>query len=292
MAVLGQPTPSAPDVSVDQFVAGLDLGPTTRDLLHAVIAWYTGADPREVSVLGTIAQTAGFGHSPYGFFGTLTERFVGGAGRLLDRMVADSSRRVVTALANALQLSDADRVHLHTLTGHPPPAAADVSADTALLQNLVDHLDVPAYCTDALTHVIAWNPRATEIFGDYARWPPHRRNLLRLLFDEPEFADRLADRDEYAARVVRTFRGRSDAYLKDPVAIDLVDDLTRSHPRFKQLWDSRDIRRTDTDTLQVDHPQGRLTLTLVNLQGVATPGTRFNAYLPADRRTLSVLSQL
>ena len=52
------------------------------------------------------------------------------------------------------------------------------------------------------------------------------------------------------------------------------------------------MRRTDTDTLAVDHPRGHLTLTLVNLQGVATPGVRFNAYLPADDRTATLLAAL
>jgi monoamine oxidase len=82
------------DVSVDEFIAGLDLGPVTRDLFYAVVGWYTGADPREASVFNVIAQTAGFGHSPYGFFGALTERFVGGAGVLLERMVAESRLEV------------------------------------------------------------------------------------------------------------------------------------------------------------------------------------------------------
>lgn len=39
---------------------------------------------------------------------------------------------------------------------------------------------------------------------------------------------------------------------------------------------------TDTDTLRVNHPSGLWTLTMVSLQGVATPGTRFNAYLPTE----------
>jgi len=65
-----------------------------------------------------------------------------------------------------------------------------------------------------------------------------------------------------------------------PAAIDLVDTLTRTSPRFKAIWNTHDVRRTDTDTLDVDLPKGRVSLTLVNLQGVASPGIRFNAYLP------------
>jgi transcriptional regulator with XRE-family HTH domain len=201
------------------------------------------------------------------------------------------SRRVVTALAEALQLSDPDRSYLFALTGHPAPAdPGRRGPDAHLLQALVDHLDVPAYCTDALTRVLAWNRAAADVFGDYASWRAERRFLLRLLFEEPDFAARLVDRDEYAARVVQTFRGRSDAYLSDPAAIELVDFLARTSPAFKELWHAQAVRRTDTDVLQVDHPRGRLTLTLVNLQGVSTPGIRFNAYLPADPATASRLA--
>jgi transcriptional regulator with XRE-family HTH domain len=201
------------------------------------------------------------------------------------------SRRVVIALAEALQLSNADRAYLFALTGHPPLRDTDHGGpDADLLQRLVDHVDVPAYCTDALTRVLAWNPAAVEVFGDYASWPVERRILLRLLFEEPGFAARLVDRNEYAARVVQTFRGRSDAYLSDPAAIELVDSLTRTNPAFEELWNAQAVRRTDTDTLDVDHPQGPLTLTLINLQGVATPGVRFNAYLPADAATAERLA--
>lgn len=192
------------------------------------------------------------------------------------------SARVVAAVAQALVLSEADRAHLFRLTGHTPPAeVGDAGADAALLQELVDRVAAPAYCTDELTRVIAWNRRAVEVFGDYGRWPAERRILLRLLFEEPTFGERLVDREEYAARVVRTFRGRSQAYLEDPAAIELVDSLSRAHPAFRELWRAHDVRRAGTDSLDVDLPAGRCTLTLVTLQGLATPGVRFNAYLPA-----------
>jgi len=200
------------------------------------------------------------------------------------------SRTVVASLADALNLSDVDRAYLFTLTGHPLPADnASPGPAAGILQSLVDHVRAPAYCTDALTNVLAWNATAVEVFGDYGRWPPERRNLLRLLFEESGFAERLVDRDEYAERVVRTFRSRSDLYLKDPLAIDLVDTLSRRSPQFKTLWDRHDLRRADTDTLEADHPNGRLVLTMVMLQGLASPGIRFNAYLPADGATATAL---
>jgi hypothetical protein len=134
-------------------------------------------------------------------------------------------------------LNDTDQAYLFRLTGHTPPEETrSVGLDTSLLQSLVDLVSAPPYCTDALTNVVAWNAPACEVFGDYGRWPPDRRNLLWLLFDETGFGGRLIERDDYASRVVRTFRGRSDAYLNDPNAIEMVDALSRRSPPFKTLW--------------------------------------------------------
>jgi hypothetical protein len=138
--------------------------------------------------------------------------------------------------------------------------------------------------------VVAWNAPACEVFGDYSQWPPERRNLLTLLFTETTFAERLVDRDGYSDRVVQTFRGRSDAYLNDPIAIDMVDTLSRRSTRFKTLWNKRDVRRADTDTLEAIHPRGRMTFTMTTWQAVASPGVRFSAYLPSDDPTTSALA--
>lgn len=202
------------------------------------------------------------------------------------------SLRVVTALADALALPLADREHLFTLTGYPAPTDQASGLDATLLQELVDRLDTPAYGTDALTAILAWNTGATAVFSDPDLFPDQGRNLLRLLFEEPRFGAHLLDRDDYAARVVRTFRGRSDAYLTNVDAIDLVEDLAAHNPGFERLWAEHDVRRADSDTLEVAHPLGHLTLTLVNLQAVATPGTRVSAYLPADEESAALLARL
>jgi transcriptional regulator with XRE-family HTH domain len=196
------------------------------------------------------------------------------------------SKAVVSSLADALCLSDLDRAYLFKLAGHPAPQITELAGlDAHLLQALVDHIAAPAYCTDALTNVMAWNAAACEVFGDYSQWPPGRRNLLVLLFEETGFAERLVDRDDYAERVVRTFRGRSNAHRNDPVAIELVDTLSRRSQRFRSLWNRHDIRQTETDTLEVIHPSGHLTFTMTSWQAVATSGLRLSVYLPADDAT-------
>lgn len=75
------------DISVDEFFAPLSLPAETMDFVRAMLSMYTGAAPGEGSMLGMLGQAAAFGHSAYGFFGALTERFVGGPEALLRTMV-------------------------------------------------------------------------------------------------------------------------------------------------------------------------------------------------------------
>jgi transcriptional regulator with XRE-family HTH domain len=101
------------------------------------------------------------------------------------------SKAVIAALADALCLDDDDRAYLHRLAGHASPTTSRRSdIDRAVLQTLVDGVPYPAYCTDALTNVIAWNAAAALVFGDYAAWPAEQRNLLLLLFTETGFRTR------------------------------------------------------------------------------------------------------
>jgi hypothetical protein len=63
--------------------------------------------PNLISVFGAIAQTAGFGHSPLGFYSALNERFVGGAGDRLDAMI-DQARLEVRLDHKVVQVEQAD----------------------------------------------------------------------------------------------------------------------------------------------------------------------------------------
>jgi transcriptional regulator with XRE-family HTH domain len=193
------------------------------------------------------------------------------------------SRTVIKALSSALQLDSTESDYLHSLAGYPLPEKSNVAlANVEVLQTLFDLVAAPAYCTDALTNVIAWNFRAAELFGDYGSWPPERRNLLTLLFDEPDFAPHLLEREVYASRVVASFRGRSDAYLHDPAAIALLDSLRDRSPLFERTWQSVEVRRSDMDTLTAQFENGRRVFTLVCFQALSNPAIRLNAYVPEE----------
>src|SRR5690349_15148506 len=94
------------------------------------------------------------------------------------------SLRVLEGLARALKLDPAGRAHLFELA-RPDLRGARVSTPTrtlseplvATLGGLAPH---PAYVTNERLDVIAWNPPAAMLLGDFARIAPERRNLIHL----------------------------------------------------------------------------------------------------------------
>ncbi|MFG2960947.1 FAD-dependent oxidoreductase [Streptomyces sp. NPDC048291] len=93
-----------------------------------------------------MAQTARFGHSPYGFFGAPMERFVGGAGVLLDRMV-EQSRLEIRLGHHVTRIEQSeDAVTVRTRDGQSVRARSCVVAEPT---NVLRHIEfLPGLSTD------------------------------------------------------------------------------------------------------------------------------------------------
>lgn len=201
------------------------------------------------------------------------------------RAGVNPSREILGAIAEALLLADEDTGYLFELAGHLDPASTRQPLNVEMLQHWADRMAAPAYCTDADAHLVAVNGLARLVFGQNLSTEPPR-NLMRLLYTDPDFGPDIVDRAEYAARVVHTFRTRSRGYLADSA---LVDELVTQSPEFREVWRSRQVRARDTATVQVNHPSGLLTFQVFMLQDATGAGARCNAYLPADARTVGAV---
>lgn len=100
------------------------------------------------------------------------------------------SAEVLDAIARALRLSDAEHAHL---THMAKPAQHKKKRRPARVQrvrtgllHLLDSLDgIPAYVSGARSDILAWNPMAAAVFGDWGALPPEERNWARLVFLSP-----------------------------------------------------------------------------------------------------------
>ena len=167
------------------------------------------------------------------------------------------SADVLDRIARALMLTDVEREHLFLIgLGRPPEVRYQASEGVSpRLQRVLDALETsPAIIRTAIWDVVAWNRAATIVLTDYAKLPPERRNILRLIFCEPHVRAAQYDWNSVARFVVAAFR--ADAARAGAVShvAEFVDELCRLSPEFAALWRDNDVRTYGEGVKHLRHP--------------------------------------
>ncbi|WP_337191829.1 helix-turn-helix domain-containing protein [Nocardioides flavescens] len=172
------------------------------------------------------------------------------------------SAQVLGALARALRLESDERDLLFRLAGAEPPrpGTIDVHVRPSVLRLVDRFADLPAMVLSAKGDVIAWNPLASALLGDWSAVAPHRRNHPRLTF-LPEPGDRRTplggppeDLERAERNVVAQLRGALSRYPTDTGLARLLDDLATGSERFRELWDEGSATTWRTHTKTLAHP--------------------------------------
>ncbi|MBP2327192.1 transcriptional regulator with XRE-family HTH domain [Kibdelosporangium banguiense] len=182
------------------------------------------------------------------------------------------STQVLAALTRALRLSEDDRDLVFRLAGAAPPQPGHVPMliRPSVLRLMDRMADLPALLLSTKSDVLAWNPLAAALLGDYSRWPPANRNIIRQRFlgtgpsrmtlDSAD-ADKAADAE--AAGCLRFAQAR---YPDDPELRRLVADLRAGSAQFEAGWQAGQTGRLHPATQTLEHPElGPLTLDRDNL---------------------------
>jgi transcriptional regulator with XRE-family HTH domain len=167
------------------------------------------------------------------------------------------SADVLDRIARALMLADVEREHLFLIgLGRPPAVRYQASeAVSPRLQRVLDALETsPAIIRTTIWDVVAWNRAATIVLTDYAKLPPERRNILRLIFCEPRVRAAQYDWESVARFVVAAFR--ADAARAGAVShvADFVEELCGLSPDFARLWRDNDVRSYGEGVKHLRHP--------------------------------------
>jgi transcriptional regulator with XRE-family HTH domain len=194
----------------------------------------------------------------------------------------NASPEVLDAIAQALQLGEAERQHLRDLAtssgrrvkSRRPPTE---HVDSALNQVLQAVPDVPALVLGRRSDVLAWNRlghallAGTMEFGAAA--DPHRRpNMVESVFLDPNSRELYADWPVKARAVVGNLRIVAGQHPEDPVLSSLVGTLSMASPQFAQLWAEHRIRPCASALYEMHHPLvGSLSVTQQTLRSVEHP---------------------
>ncbi|MBF4651960.1 transcriptional regulator, partial [Serratia marcescens] len=123
----------------------------------------------------------------------------------------------------------------------PVPVGHQWCQVSPLVRRLLDDLPLrPAYVMNLSWDIIAWNPAAQRLFAIGER-PAEERNMLWMLFADPQLNERLLEWEAQAPQILASFRRDYARAPEDEVMRQRVQALERVSPPFRRLWRQHDI---------------------------------------------------
>jgi transcriptional regulator with XRE-family HTH domain len=194
------------------------------------------------------------------------------------------SAQVLDALAAALRLNEAERVHLHVLARREPPAPAIRAAVAPALAALVARLDPhPAYVTGPRFDVVAWNRAAALLWTDWGARPQEERNMLLWMFLDPAARTVMVEWEDEAQALLGRFRAAHALHTGDPTFESLAARLRQGSPEARAWWAMHEVAPLSSGSKRLRHADvGELELTHVVLEHVDARGHRLVAFTVPD----------
>ncbi len=198
----------------------------------------------------------------------------------------NASPDVLAALARALRLDPVERDHLFALAGLPErrPLVPGHDRAPATLVDLLGALEpAPAYVLGPAWDYLAWNRAHARLFPLVETLAPGRRNLVWVIFAEPEVRRLVDDWEAEARRVLSQFRAETTPLRDDPAVVELVGRLQAASPEFAEWWPRHDVAGFEERLRTFHHPlAGRLTFRHEQLVPAGEPDLRVVVHLGVD----------
>lgn len=193
------------------------------------------------------------------------------------------SESVLEAVANALQLDEAERSHLHDLArtaSSRKPRTAPRQRVRPQVQWLLDAMDgTAAYVRNARTDLLAANALGRALYAPVYEMPG-RPNVARFVFLDRAAPEFFVEWDKVAAEAAALLRTLAGENPYDHGLTELVGELSTRSDHFRSLWATHDVRLHRTGTKRFHHPVvGDLTLAYEGMDLAADKGLRLNAYV-------------
>ncbi|GHO71707.1 transcriptional regulator [Ktedonobacter sp. SOSP1-52] len=207
------------------------------------------------------------------------------------------SAQVLESLARTLQLTPDERNYLFLLAREqlPLPIHTPLPNISTELQNVLDALlPNPAFVTNERLDIIGWNRTASRFFADYDSLPAWERNLVWLIFTDPEQRKIYVQWEETARRILGLFRASGGQHADEGWFIERRDRLMQTSKEFRTWWLRHDVGEEHLKRKELIHPDvGLLVVQPMSLLVADDPNLKLFLYtsLP-EAETASKLTQL
>ncbi|MET9533230.1 MULTISPECIES: helix-turn-helix transcriptional regulator [unclassified Streptomyces] len=203
--------------------------------------------------------------------------------------IAGASESVLDAVANALQLDDAERAHLYDLARAAAKRPARRAKRTrgplpdSVLRVLDSMTGSPAFIRNGRLDILAANPLGRALYAPlYTDDGPRPVNIARYQFLHPGGRAFFPDWDESLNTTVSLLRTEAGRAPHDSELTGLIGELVTRSEDFAAAWGKHNVRLHLTGSKSFRHPAvGEITLDFDAMELPAQPGLTLTAYSAA-----------
>jgi transcriptional regulator with XRE-family HTH domain len=169
------------------------------------------------------------------------------------------SEVVIDGIARALQLDEAERIHLVDLiraagtTSAPRPAAPQ--RVRATVQRVLDSMiGTPALVLNARLDIVTANQLGYALFSPVYADPVRPANNARFVFLDPHATEFFREWDKVANDTVALLRAEAGRNAYDRRLFDLIGELSTRSNDFRRRWAAHDVQIHSTGIKLFHHP--------------------------------------
>lgn len=170
------------------------------------------------------------------------------------------SESVIEGIAQALQLDDAERIHLVDLlrgagTTRPPRRRPAQQRVRPAVQRVLDSMaGTPAFVLSGRGDILAANHLGRALFSPVYADPVRPPNNARFVFLSPHATEFFRHWDEVANDTVAMLRAEAGRDLYDRRLSDLIGELSTRSEEFRRRWAAHNVRMHTTGVKLLHHP--------------------------------------
>jgi transcriptional regulator with XRE-family HTH domain len=195
------------------------------------------------------------------------------------------SESILEAIAGALQLDEAERVHLYDLAralrrATPRRRRSKKHAVRPSVQRILDAMTgAPALVQNRRLDILATNQLARALYSEHFAGPTRPVNHARFVFFDPCAHEFYVDWDRAANDTVALLRAEAGRDPYDRELSDLVGELSTRSEDFRTRWAAHNVKLHQSGTKTFHHPVvGDIELTFEMMELAADPGLDLLAY--------------